>query len=110
MGAMQMIAERLAAPFLLRQEQIESPFAVVKSLFDGIQDALLVLAAKRQSVDDHLQRTVTVGSCVEFVNFANGLIDEQAMKAGLTQAVAHFVPGHRRGRQGKSQYDWHAFG
>ena len=51
---MQMIAEGLAAPFLLRQKQIQAALAVMERLFERVQDAFLVRTSECEAIDHDL--------------------------------------------------------
>ena len=99
MRAMQMIAERLAAPIFLRQKEIQAALAVMKRLLERIHDAFFVRAAESEAIDDDLQGSVPAGGCGQFVELTDRLIDEQTVKTGLRKTVLHLVPSHRRTRQ-----------
>src|SRR5262245_29980040 len=105
-----MIAERLAAPIFLGKEEIESAFAIVKRLFQEVDDARFILRSEGEAIDDDLERFLRNRRFFDFVELTNRLLHQQAMEARLTQAVANFVPSHRRSRQGKRQDHRRAFG
>ena len=64
MRAMQMVAERLAAPILGGQKQIQFSLAVMKGLFEGVANAFFILYAKSESVDHDLEK-FAVGRCID---------------------------------------------
>ena len=94
MRAVQMIAERLGAPVFARQVEIQAAFTIVEGLLEGVGDALPVLGPQHEPIDDNLQRLS--GRCLfHFIELANPLLDQKAMKAGLAQSLSGFAPGQR---------------
>src|SRR5690349_16525574 len=71
MSTMQVIAERLAAPIFLRQEEVQAALAVMKRLLERIQNAFFVGVAEREPVDDDLQRLRSRRTVGQFVDFSH---------------------------------------
>ena len=102
MRAVEVIAERLGAPVILRQVEIQSTAAIVKGLFQRSGDALFILRPKRETIDDNLQPCGR--SLVDLVELADFALDEQPMETGLTQALPSVVPKRRRDGQRKRHH------
>ena len=55
----------------------------MKRLFERIDNALFILRAQREAVNDDLQRFIRGRCFVDLVELAQGLIDESTMKTSL---------------------------
>jgi len=89
MRTMQVVAERLAAPIFLRQEEVQAPLAVMKRLLERIQNAFFVGVAEREPIDYDLQRLRFRRTVGQFVDFPYRPIQHQAVKSGLAETAPY---------------------
>ena len=82
---MQMIAERLAAPLLLRQKQIQAALAVMERLLERVHDAFFVRAAQSEAVDHDLQGVGASRRRGQFAQLTDRLIDRADGENRLAQ-------------------------
>jgi hypothetical protein len=80
---MEMIAEGFSPPILLRQKEIQPALAVVKGLFQGIRDSLLVAGTVGDSIGDNFQGDIARRRYADFSKITDLLSHEQPMEAGL---------------------------